>query len=79
MCIAKAANQHDSRIDWRRRVHKHMEKKGLPDVAEAWMAWFKGENSCLRPGLELLADQYQLVVESASKSDSCQPTCSDRE
>jgi aminoglycoside phosphotransferase len=35
---------HDSRVDWRRRVQKHMEKEGMPDVAEAWMAWFKGEN-----------------------------------
>jgi serine/threonine protein kinase len=33
----------DSRVDWRRRVQKYMEKEGLPDVAEVWMAWFKAE------------------------------------
>jgi serine/threonine protein kinase len=36
-------HDHDSRGDWRRRVQRHLEKEGFPDIAETWMTWWKNE------------------------------------
>lgn len=31
----------DSRVDWRRRVQRKLEKEGFPDIVEQWMTWWK--------------------------------------
>ncbi|KAJ0161698.1 hypothetical protein CTA2_5793 [Colletotrichum tanaceti] len=33
----------DERVDWRRRVQRRLSKEGYPEVADEWMAWWKGE------------------------------------
>ena len=32
----------DTRTEWRRRVQRHMEKEGFPDIVEPFMKWFQG-------------------------------------
>ncbi|KAF7871875.1 hypothetical protein EAF04_003982 [Stromatinia cepivora] len=34
----------ESRVDWRRRVQRQLEKEGFPEIAERWMAWWINEN-----------------------------------
>ncbi len=34
----------DSRVDWRRRVQRELEKEGFPEIAERWMTWWSNED-----------------------------------
>ncbi|KAH7333444.1 hypothetical protein BKA65DRAFT_460222 [Rhexocercosporidium sp. MPI-PUGE-AT-0058] len=34
----------ESRVDWRRRVQRQLEKEGFPEIAEQWMTWWSNED-----------------------------------
>jgi len=34
----------DSRVDWRRRVQRQLEKKGFPEIGERWMTWWSNKD-----------------------------------
>lgn len=33
----------ESRVDWRRRVQRQLEREGFPEVADQWMTWWSNE------------------------------------
>ncbi|MCJ1395219.1 hypothetical protein MMC18_008102 [Xylographa bjoerkii] len=34
----------ESRVDWRKRVQRQLEKEGFPEIAEQWMTWWSNED-----------------------------------
>lgn len=34
----------ESRVDWRRRVQRQLEKEGFSEIAEQWMTWWSNED-----------------------------------
>ena len=35
----------ESRVDWRRRVNRELEREGFPDIVEQWMTWWKSRTN----------------------------------